>query len=92
MQANGPAIKGGCVTRRCIRAESRYFSQNAVPVQGGYGTCFCNPDTEICKHYGCRGTRFISGLKCVSVLKLLLTAVVQCRGTSLVGTGKLSPC
>jgi len=40
MNANGPAIKGVCVTRRSIRAESRYFSQNAVTVQGGYGAFF----------------------------------------------------
>jgi len=37
---NGPAIWGGCVTRRCIRAESWYFSQKAVTVQGGYGALF----------------------------------------------------
>jgi len=38
--ANGPAIWGGCVTRRSIRAGSCYFSQNAVTVQGGYGALF----------------------------------------------------
>lgn len=38
--ANGPAILGGCVTRRSIRAESWYFSQKAVTVQGGYGVVF----------------------------------------------------
>jgi hypothetical protein len=38
--ANGPAIKGGCVTRRKHRAESRYFSQKTVTVQGGYGALF----------------------------------------------------
>jgi hypothetical protein len=37
---NGPAIKGGCVTRREHRAESRYFSQKIVTVQGGYGALF----------------------------------------------------
>jgi len=37
---NGPAIWGGCVTRRSIRAESWYFSQKAVTVQGGYGVVF----------------------------------------------------
>jgi hypothetical protein len=37
---NGTAIWGGCVTRRSIRAESRYFSQKAVTVQGGYGALF----------------------------------------------------
>jgi len=37
---NGPAIWGGCVTRRSIRAESWYFSQKTVTVQGGYGALF----------------------------------------------------
>jgi hypothetical protein len=38
--ANGPAKKGGCVTRREHRAESWYFSQKIVTVQGGYGVAF----------------------------------------------------
>jgi hypothetical protein len=38
---NGPAIWGGCVTRRRHRTESWYFSRETVTVQGGYGTCFC---------------------------------------------------
>ena len=29
------------VTRRKHRTGSRYFSQKAVTVQGGYGVCFC---------------------------------------------------
>ena len=37
---NGPAIKGGCVTRRSIRAESWYFSRETVTVQGEYGVSF----------------------------------------------------
>jgi hypothetical protein len=37
---NGPAIKGGCVTRRKHRFESWYFSREAVTVQGGYGALF----------------------------------------------------
>jgi hypothetical protein len=40
LAANGPAIWGGCVTRRSIRAGSWYFSQKAVTVQGGYGALF----------------------------------------------------
>jgi len=40
MQANGPAIWGGCVTRRKHRVESWYFSQKVVTVQGGYGALF----------------------------------------------------
>jgi hypothetical protein len=41
LKPNGPAIKGGCVTRRSNRAESWYFSREIVTVQGGYGACFC---------------------------------------------------
>jgi hypothetical protein len=37
---NGPAIWGGCVTRRQHRTGSRYFSQKSVTVQGGYGALF----------------------------------------------------
>src|SRR4030042_4188452 len=40
MPYNGPAIWGGCVTRRKHRAESWYFSQKTVTVQGGYGAFF----------------------------------------------------
>ena len=40
MHPNGPAIWGGCVTRRKHRFESRYFSQKAVTVQGGHGALF----------------------------------------------------
>jgi len=39
-QSDGPAIWGGCVTRRKHRAGSWYFSQKAVTVQGGYGALF----------------------------------------------------
>jgi hypothetical protein len=42
MLPNGPAIWGGCVTRRSIRAGSWYFSQKIVTVQGGYAV----PRTE----------------------------------------------
>jgi hypothetical protein len=40
VKANGPAIWGGCVTRREHRVVSLYFSQKAVTVQGGYGALF----------------------------------------------------
>jgi hypothetical protein len=43
MTTNGPAIWGGCVTRREHRSRSRFFSQKAVTVQGGYGVVFANP-------------------------------------------------
>ena len=57
--ANGPAIWGGCVTRRQHRAGSRYFSQKVNTVQGGYGACFCRPGTNFIEHYACRGTSLI---------------------------------
>jgi len=37
---NGPAIWGGCVTRRKHRPRPVFFSQKAVTVQGGYGALF----------------------------------------------------
>ena len=40
LKPNGPAIWGGCVTRRSIRVGSWYFSQKVVTVQGGYGALF----------------------------------------------------
>jgi len=40
MRPNGPAIWGGCVTRRQHRAGSWYFSRKVVTVQGGYGALF----------------------------------------------------
>ena len=75
MAANGPAIWGGCVTRRKHRVGSWYFSHKAVTsltltdrrerhgVQGGYGTCFCNPGTNFIEHYACRGTSLIGAGK-----------------------------
>jgi hypothetical protein len=72
---NGPAIWGGCVTRRSIRAGSWFFSHKAVTVQarptgrrqsfgrGGYGTCFCHPGTNFIEHYACRGTSLIEAGK-----------------------------
>ncbi len=51
MAYNGPAVGGESVTRRSIRAGTKDFSQKFVPVQGGYGTCFC-----------CHGTIFMAYL------------------------------
>ena len=91
LKPNGPAIWGGCVTRRSNRSRSRYFSQKAVTVQGGYGVVFANP-----------GTSFIeAGRVAVQVLsepvnchgtKCFLGALAQCRGTSLIGARNLSRC
>jgi hypothetical protein len=40
LKHNGPAIWGGCVTRREHWAESWFFSRKIVTVQGGYGVLF----------------------------------------------------
>jgi hypothetical protein len=53
---NGPAIWGGCVTRRKHRVGSWYFSHKAVTVQGGYGTCFCRHGTNFIACWRDRGT------------------------------------
>jgi hypothetical protein len=64
--ANGPAIWGGCVTRRSIRAGSWY------PAPGGAESChgarrvwrtFCRHGTKFIEHYACRGTSLIGAGK-----------------------------
>ena len=71
MHYNGPAIWGGCVTRRSIRAGSWYFSQKAVTVQGGYGTCFCSHGTNFIACWRGRGTRLIGGTNLSPVTNLV---------------------
>jgi hypothetical protein len=78
MNANGPAIWGGCVTRRKHRVESWYSSQKAVTVQalpagrqGGYGACFCRPGANFIEHYVCRGTSLIGAANLSPVTKLV---------------------
>ena len=83
MNANGPAIWGGCVTRRKHRAESWYFSQKVVTVQGGYGACFCRHGTNFIEHYECRGTSLIGAANLSPVTKLV-------AGTGAVSRYKLS--
>jgi len=66
MTPNGPAIWGGCVTRRSIRAQSWY------PAPAGPESChgarrvwrgFCRHGTNFIEHYACRGTRLIEAGK-----------------------------
>jgi hypothetical protein len=80
---NGPAIWGGCVTRRKHRAASRYFSREIVTVQGGYGTCFCRHGTNFIAFRRDRGTRFLSGREFLPDQKFNKWALAQCRGTKL---------
>ena len=83
MCANGPAIWGGCVTRRKHRAGSWYFSQKAVTVQGGYGALFAVHGTNFIEHYACRGTSLIGAANLSPVTKLV-------AGTGAVSRYKLS--
>jgi hypothetical protein len=88
---NGPAIWGGCVTRRKHRSESRYFSQKAVTVQGGYGVVFANPGTSFAEA-GRVAVQVLSKPVFCHGTECLLGAIAQCRGTSLIGARKLSRC
>ncbi len=85
MKPNGPAIWGGCVTRRSIRAVSINFSSASwrIPVQGGYGTCFCRHGTNFIALRRGRGTMFLSGRELLPVQKFDKWALAQCRGTKL---------
>ena len=80
---NGPAIKGGCVTRRQHRAESWYFSRETVTVQGGYGALFACQGIRLFEVYECRGTRFFGAANLSPVTKLV-------AGTGAVSRYKLS--
>jgi hypothetical protein len=63
MTTNGPAIWGGCVTRRKHRAGSWYFSQKVVTVQGGYGALFASHGTNFITCWRDRGTSLIGAGK-----------------------------
>ena len=60
MLPNGPAIKGGCVTRRKHRAESWYFSRKLSRCKEGMARRFCSPGTNFIEHYVCRGTKLVA--------------------------------
>ena len=83
LAANGPAIWGGCVTRRSNLAGSWYFSQKTVTVQGGYGTCFCCHGTNFIACWRDSGTRILSGREFLPVQKFDRWTLAQCRGTNL---------
>jgi hypothetical protein len=56
MAPNGPAIWGGCVTRRRHRYKAVPVGYKVVQVQGGYGACFCRHGTRFDRSWACRGT------------------------------------
>ena len=71
LSANGPAIWGGCVTRRKHRVESWYFRHETVTVQGGYGTCFCRHGTNFIECWRDRGTSLIGAANLSPVTKFV---------------------
>jgi len=78
--ANGPAIWGGCVTRRSIRAGSRYpeySGPESCPGARRVWRTFCRHGTNFIEHYACRA----EGPD---------RSEARVRGTSLIGAGKLS--
>jgi len=91
LKHNGPAIWGGCVTRRSIRAGSWYFSQKVVTVQGGYGALFA-----VMVQILLSVTRVAIQVRSEPVnyhgTECLLGALAQCRGTICLGARNLSRC
>jgi hypothetical protein len=86
MPANGPAIWGGCVTRREHRAESWYPEcsgpENCHGARRVWRT-FCRPGTNFIEHYECRGTKLIGATNLSPVTKFVV-------GTGAVSRYKLS--
>ena len=89
MFANGPAIWGGCVTRRKHRAGSWYFSQKAVTVQGGYGALFA-VQVQILLSITSVAVQVLMEPRTYPRLQSWLGALAQCRGKKLIGAIKLS--
>jgi len=89
MHYNGPAIWGGCVTRRQHRVESWYFSQKAVPVQGGYGVLFAVM-VQILLRTGAIAVQAWSEQRIYPRLQSWLRALAQYRGTNYLGARNLS--
>jgi len=87
--ANGPAIKGGCVTRRKLRVGSWYFSQKAVTVQGGYGALFA-VQLQILLSITRVAVQVRSEPRTYHRSQSWWRALAQCRGTNYLEGGNLS--
>ena len=77
---NGPAIKGGCVTRRSTRAGSWYFSREVVTVQGGYGALFA-VQVQFLLSITHVAVQVLSELRIYPRLQSWWLTLAQCRGT-----------
>jgi hypothetical protein len=87
--ANGPAIWGGCVTRRKHRSHPVFFRQKAVTVQGGYGAVFA-VRIQVLLSIMRVAVQFLSEPENCQGTGYLLGALAQCRGTNCPGARKLS--
>jgi len=92
LKPNGPAIWGGCVTRRSIRARSRY------PAPARPEICHAAPRASIVSSGGARRVcraptkRSEDGGALFASHGTNYNEHYACRGTSLIETGRLSPC
>jgi len=74
MLPNGPAIWGGCVTRRKHRARSWYTEYSGPESCHGarrVWRTFCRHGTNFIEHYECRGTSLIGAANLSPVTKLV---------------------
>ena len=74
---NGPAIWGGCVTRRSIRPENCPGRPESCHGARRVWRNFCRHGTNFAEHYECRGTRLIGSRTQVKVYKYLLRALAR---------------
>jgi len=91
MVYNGPAIWGGCVTRRKHRPRPVNFSQKTVTVQGGYGALFAVRVQSFVSITRVAVQVWSEPMNCHST-ESLLRVQAQCRGTNYLGARKLSRC
>jgi hypothetical protein len=85
MNANGPAIKGGCVPDAAIRSVSWYFSRNLSRWQDRYGVLFANPGVSFIALRRDRGISFQVDEYLSKYTNFGKRPAAQCRGISYPG-------
>jgi hypothetical protein len=73
LTANGPAIKGGCVTRRNSGRPPVLVLWQKISFgrKRRVWRTFCRPGTDLIEHYVCRGIILINDREVVSVAESL---------------------
>ncbi len=76
LKHNGPAIWGGCVTRRkhrgIVLVPRLRRGQKTVTAQGGYGACFCSHGTNFIECWRDRVTSLIGAVNLSPVTNLVV--------------------